>query len=87
MKRRYAVVMAVLFLAGCATAKPVMGPNGGKAYIVQCGSAGMEFCYEKAAEVCPAGYVLSDKRSGFGYVDNTMLIECKTPTHAAGATH
>lgn len=78
--------MCVLALVGCATARPIMGPDGTPHVSVQC-KRSVENCYEKAAQSCPRGYdivdtsttttVIGDERStvtghGFG-----MLIKCR----------
>jgi hypothetical protein len=84
------LIAALAFLAGCATAKEIQGPNGGKAYFIKCGSAVIDKCYEKAAEVCPKGYTFADRQNnpnsvivpvGTGFMaahgPNSMLVECK----------
>lgn len=78
------------FLVGCATSKPIMGPNGKQAFFIKCGSAVMDACYEEAAKVCPQGYAFADKGGdgatmampvGGGFMavrgPTTMLVECK----------
>lgn len=83
-------VCSAVMVTGCATSKPVMGPNGSQAYYIKCGSAALDACYEEAAKVCPKGYVFADKQAGpngmimpvgTGYMavrgPNTMLVECK----------
>ncbi len=92
MRFAYLVVAALPFLlAGCATSRPVQGPNGGTAYFIKCGSAVIDACYEEAAKVCPKGYTFADKQAnpnaiaapmaGGGFMmargPNTMLVECK----------
>ena len=80
----------VIIISGCAFSKPVIGPNGGQAYFIKCGSAVIDACYEEAAKVCPHGYVFADKQTnpngvivpvGTGLMavrgPNTMLVECK----------
>ena len=85
-----ATLLAMMSVAGCATSKPMQGPNGGVAYFIKCGSAVIDACYEEAAKVCPSGYAFVDRQSnpngvivptgaGAAFVrgPNTMLVECK----------
>lgn len=80
----------VAFLVGCATSKPIMGPNGKQAFFIKCGSAAIDACYEEAAKVCPQGYAFADKNANpngmlmpvggtlmMARGPNTMLVECK----------
>ena len=61
---------ALLVVGGCATSKPIQGPNGGIAYFIKCGSAVIDACYEEAAKVCPRGYTFADKQAG----QNGMVV-------------
>ena len=83
-------ICTVILMSGCATSKPVMGPNGGQAYFIKCGSAVIDACYEEAAKVCPKGYSVADKQSGANGMimpagaglmavrgPSSMLVECK----------
>ena len=65
-----AAALAVTCIAGCATSKPIQGPNGTTAYFVKCGSAVIDKCYEEAARVCPAGYAFLDKDQN----GNTLIV-------------
>lgn len=89
MKRITLLIFALLQI-GCATSKPIKGPNGGTAYFIKCGSAVIDKCYEKAAKVCPNGYTFADRQNnpngvvvptGAGFIGvhgpNQMLVECK----------
>lgn len=90
MKFTYFCLAASLILVGCATAKPIQGPNGGIAYFIKCGTARIDACYRQAAKVCPNGYTFADRQTtqatiavptatgGFMMVrgPNTMLVEC-----------
>lgn len=87
------LLMLLLVLAGCASAKQVKGPNGEIAYLVQCGNAAKGACTEKAADLCPTGYNLIDRDTALydeltkvgnaGKLEikadttTTMLIQCK----------
>ncbi|QUN06364.1 hypothetical protein KDN34_02545 [Shewanella yunxiaonensis] len=84
------VLPLLLLLTACATSTPIQGPNGTQAFLISCGSAVIEKCYEEAAKVCPRGYVFLDKNGNENAVimpvagsfmavrgRNKMLIECK----------
>jgi hypothetical protein len=87
------LLMLLLVLAGCASARQVKGANGEIAYLVQCGNAAKSACTEKAADLCPNGYNLIDRDSSLydeltkvgnaGKLEikadttTTMLIQCK----------
>ena len=90
MKSLAIALVAMLALLGCATSTPIKGPSGNTAYLVKCGSARIDLCYEEAGKVCPNGYIFADRQEnpnaiiapmGAGYMmargPNTMLIECK----------
>lgn len=90
MKIKLSILSATLTMAGCATSTPIQGPNGTQAFLISCGSAVIEQCYEEAAKVCPQGYNFLDKNGnpntvimpvGNSYMAvrgrNKMLVECK----------
>ncbi len=90
MKRILKAFPLFLLIAGCATSKPIQGPNGTRAFLISCGSAVIDQCYEEAAKTCPSGYNFLDKNGnsnsvimpvGDSYMAvqgrNKMLIECK----------
>lgn len=82
----YAVLSSI---ASCATAKKVMAPSGNLGYSVECNgtAVSMTSCYEKAAEVCPSGYIIVNQQNRTGFVANPyyvgatsnkgIFIECK----------
>jgi hypothetical protein len=85
-----AISLLVLFLVGCATSKPIQGPNGTQAFFIKCGSAAIDACYEEAAKLCPKGYDMVDRQTNPNAMmvptgnslmavrgPNSMLIECK----------
>ena len=55
----------LLCLAGCVTVKEVYGPDGGKAFTLNCSDdtgATWDHCYEKAGEICrESGYTILEK--------------------------
>lgn len=82
-------LLLTLAITGCATSRPVMGPNGKLAQVIDgCRTAAQ--CYEKAAEVCPRGYAFINTHEtsgvvmtkvGFTYVavptnETTLFVEC-----------
>ena len=90
MKPVAIALVVTLALLGCATSRPIKGPSGNTAYVIKCGSARIDLCYEEAAKVCPTGYISADRQDnanvaivpmGRGFMmargPNTMLIECK----------
>lgn len=90
MKAVFIIATAVA-LTGCATSKQITGPNGVAAHSIRCGSARIDLCYEKAAELCPSGYSFLDRnQSGnmvampvgntlvFGAGPNTIFVQCKS---------
>ena len=58
-------LVALPLLAGCVTTKEVYGPDGGKAYTLNCSDdrgATWDHCYEKAGEICrESGYTIVEK--------------------------
>lgn len=73
-------LVPIVLLAGCAaTAKPIPGPDGTPAFMVECTqSQGWEQCYEKAAEVCGGRYSVQDRISGYssGVEQRRLLVGC-----------
>ena len=78
---------SLVFLAGCMAVSPVKinGPSGKAAYSMKCSGMGrtLEDCYLKAGEICPNGYVIVDRASGYaqigsiGAMQHSLVIECK----------
>jgi hypothetical protein len=68
MINRSLLILGVLALAACAgiEPKPFIGPNGKTAYSMHCSGMGrtLEACYQKAGEICPAGYNIINSTSG-----------------------
>jgi hypothetical protein len=58
------VVILALFLAGCAKVTEMRDPDGELRYLVGCYGAltPMSACYDKAEELCPAGYSITDRK-------------------------
>ena len=58
-------LVTLLLLSGCVTVKEVYGPDGRKAYTLNClddRSATWDHCYEKAGEICQkSGYTTLEK--------------------------
>lgn len=86
-------LIAVLALAGCATASPTYLKNGKQGLSIDCSgeALGWEKCYEKAATDCPAGYDIigtdgtaqpapADKTLGAdigNYKNRSVVVMCK----------
>ena len=71
---------ALLTLSGCATATPIIGPDGTENQLISCGT--VEQCYQKAHEVCGGPYKIVNTNSERGGADGSMsnttklLIKC-----------
>jgi hypothetical protein len=69
-----------LVVVGCATVKPIIGPDGTQNYLVTCD--GIEYCYDKAREVCGGNYqIVNTSSSTNGSDGNTstetnLLVKC-----------
>lgn len=78
------LLLFVVVLAGCASAKQVKGPNGEDAYLVECGNAVKDKCTAKAAELCPNGYNLLERKAepydDLTKVGNVGVLEIKADT-------
>ena len=75
---RVATILSVLLLGACTSVKPMMAPSGAQGFKVWCEIPSQ--CYDKAAEVCPKGYVIeADVKDhwGAGDVDGNLIIVCK----------
>lgn len=74
------LLFAFVSLLGCATAKPIIGPDGTENQLISCPS--VEQCYEKAREVCGGTYKIvntSSETSGANGVtgtDTNLLVKC-----------
>jgi hypothetical protein len=78
---RTAVVAIALVLVGCATAKPITGPDGRQAFLIRC-SRDQGVCVEKAGEVCPRGYtVLGASGTEGAFVSSGGGLTTVTPTY------
>ena len=76
--RRIAPIALSLSLAaaGCASVQQVK--DGGRAgqYDISCGYFGWYICYQRADQLCPAGYkVISENEQHFG--GRTLRISCE----------
>lgn len=68
------ILITAIALSGCATSKTVaMGPNGKPMHFIKCGAVMKELCFEKAAEVCPAGYAIFEREGSevMGMLNNS----------------
>lgn len=91
--------ITILALGGCTTADEIQLPSGGAGYTVACDGSGNRWssCYEKASEVCPAGYDVVTKdgdstpvlvssapgmMTGGAVVRRSLMIQCKAAAAA-----
>ncbi|HWU42905.1 MAG TPA: hypothetical protein VN132_05680, partial [Bdellovibrio sp.] len=58
---RFTLLISILTLAGCATSKSIVGPDGTENQLITCGS--LEHCYSKAREVCHGPYKIVNTNS------------------------
>lgn len=58
MKIHRLTIFIAAALAGCTTAKQIIGPDGTHVYAIDCHPAMPNDCLEKAGEVCPSGYMV-----------------------------
>ena len=66
MKRIMAVAFLILLLGGCTTTQEIRRPDGTMEYIIACGAGlGWNICYDKANQICPAGYTTISEDAGF----------------------
>ena len=90
MLKPFLLATLTLVASGCATSNQIQGPNGKPAFFIKCGSAVLQKCYEKAAEVCPSGYSMLDRdQNGNAIIvpagnalvmtrgPNSIFVECK----------
>lgn len=84
MKIVSALVFLIFGLSGClATSKAIIGPDGEQNQVITCKE--MQYCYEKASEVCKKGpYKIVDKTSSLRRdiddkpeTENTLLVKCE----------
>lgn len=85
------LVFVSMLTASCASIEPepLIGPNGNQAYAMRCSGMGrtLEMCYQKAGEICPAGYRIVGQASAVVAVpvngsvmaapQHNLTIECK----------
>ncbi len=62
-------------LVGCATATPIIGPDGTENQLISCDS--VQLCYEKAREVCGGTYKIVNTNSETSGVNGTLNIQTK----------
>lgn len=75
--------LLVCFLAACAEAAPVRGPDGEPGwYAISC-RRDQGYCREKAGEMCPRGYITAESngRNGFVMTSNKYGTYASTTYH------
>jgi hypothetical protein len=77
---RSALFLLVITFLGCATARPIVGPDGTENQLISCPS--VDLCYKKAREVCGGSYKIvntSTETSGSNGNVGTeinLLVKC-----------
>lgn len=80
MKTKLTIIPILLSLLGCATATPIIGPDGTQNQLISCSS--VEACYEKAREVCGGNYKIvntnTEVTGGQNYTGSEikLLVKC-----------
>ena len=78
--RNLLCITAVIALAGCTSARPMMAPSGARGFKIWCEMPSQ--CYERAAKTCPNGYNVEANEKdywGLGDIDGNLIITCKSP--------
>jgi hypothetical protein len=57
------IVGTLLCLPGCVDVVTTTGPDGKPALVIDCDGES-QFCFDKAAELCPGGYYLVNRKNG-----------------------
>jgi hypothetical protein len=59
-------LLIILLITGCAKSVPLPPVNGKQAFFLECRGAALSWanCYEKANNICSAGYDLISKEQG-----------------------
>lgn len=74
-----AVLLLVAVTAACTTTQEIRRPDGTVEFQIACGaSLGWNICYDKANEVCPAGYTTLSENAGFNRKE--LRIACPEAT-------
>jgi hypothetical protein len=79
------LLLPLLVIMSCTTAKEITMPSGAKGYAVNCGGTANTWssCYVKASESCPMGYNVLDKNEeririvDSPGINRTLMISCK----------
>ncbi len=80
---RLGLGLLILNAIGCATATPIIGPDGTENQLISCPA--VEQCYEKAREVCFGPYKIINSNSetsgsnGYTGTEVKLLVKCNQP--------
>ena len=69
MKRIITILICLLVLVGCATAKKTYTSDGQEGYVIDCSGSALNWgmCYEKAGQLCGEnGYIVLEKMGDQG---------------------
>jgi hypothetical protein len=79
------LLMPLLVIMSCTTAKEITMPSGEKGFVVDCGGTANSWssCYTKASDSCPSGYTVLDKNEERVMImtspgiNRSLMIICK----------
>jgi hypothetical protein len=76
------LMFAAIIISACTTTQEIRRPDGSTEYLVACGaSLGWNICYDKANEICPAGYTTLSEDAGFNRKE--LRISCPSKSKPA----
>ena len=85
---RFSALLLLPLLSSCVDVVTAAGPDGKPAYVIDC-DVESQRCFDRAAELCPGGYYLVDRKNGATEMPHTgglvatphtqLLVQCRTP--------
>lgn len=78
MPRSLIAACLAALAAACTTSEERPVPGGDAEYAISCGYLNWIYCYERANELCPAGYRTLSQSEGYG--PKEMRVACR-PAH------
>ncbi len=79
MKKYISLAVLTLTLSGCVSTYGTYDAMGKPATFIQCPLAQPRLCYQKAEELCPAGYAVIAQEGSFNLFDSnrSITVVCK----------
>lgn len=74
MPRSLIAACLACLAAGCTSVEQVQSPGGVTEHAISCGYLNWIYCYERANELCPAGYRTLSQSEGYG--PKEMRVAC-----------